>query len=456
MLRGNSVAEQIRNKLLDAGANAYGAAGALGNIDHESGLDPKNLQNTGNKKLGMTDEEYTSAVDAGRYSNFIRDSIGYGLAQWTFWSRKQKLLEYARKCGVSIGDLEMQIDFYIKEMQESFKSVWNILKTAKSVDEASDAVMLKYEAPKDQSSSAVNKRRETSQEYYRRFAGNGVNSMSVRIAHASISEKGTINGVKGDQTKKEVCIRSWYSKPWDYMAIHPDAAVREKHAETAEAGCANDNIGYGQGDRNTLNTEAKKVGYDLSKIKIPCNTDCSEFQNVCAVASGSGATHASNGWTTSTMKAALKALGYVIIESATYLTSEAYCVRGAIYVKSGSHTVCGLDNGSKAAGTLKKAGITGSSATAGSASGKNLIKKLAGAQSKDKSLAGTYRTKTSLNLRYGPDKDKYDSILVMPQGATCRCYGYYTEKSGKKWLYVEYTEKGKTYTGFCSKEYLTK
>ena len=105
---------------------------------------------------------------------------------------------------------------------------------------------------------------------------------------------------------------------------------------------------------------------------------------------------------------------------------------------------------------LKKAGITGSSATAGSASGKNLIKKLAGAQSKDKSLAGTYRTKTSLNLRYGPDKDKYDSILVMPQGATCRCYGYYTEKSGKKWLYVEYTEKGKTYTGFCSKEYLTK
>ena len=116
MLRGNSVAEQIRNKLLDAGANAYGAAGALGNIDHESGLDPKNLQNTGNKKLGMTDEEYTSAVDAGRYSNFIRDSIGYGLAQWTFWSRKQKLLEYARKCGVSIGDLEMQIDFYIKEM----------------------------------------------------------------------------------------------------------------------------------------------------------------------------------------------------------------------------------------------------------------------------------------------------------------------------------------------------
>ena len=56
---------------------------------------------------------------------------------------------------------------------------------------------------------------------------NGGNRMTVRIGHASISEKGTINGTKGDQTGKEVCIRTWYSKPWDYMAIHPDAPVRE-------------------------------------------------------------------------------------------------------------------------------------------------------------------------------------------------------------------------------------
>ena len=98
--------------------------------------------------------------------------------------------------------------------------------------------------------------------------------MSVRIGHASISEKGTINGTKGDQTGGEVCIRTFYIKPWDFAAFHPDANVREKHARAVEAGCANDNIGYGQGDRNTLNTEATKVGYDLSKITTPCNTDC--------------------------------------------------------------------------------------------------------------------------------------------------------------------------------------
>ena len=97
MLRGNDNAEKIWNKLLDVGANAYGAAGTLGNLDPESGLNPQNLQDTGNRKLGMTDQEYTSAVDARTYLNFCRDGIGYGVAQWTYWSRKQALLNFARK-----------------------------------------------------------------------------------------------------------------------------------------------------------------------------------------------------------------------------------------------------------------------------------------------------------------------------------------------------------------------
>ena len=61
--------------------------------------------------------------------------------------------------------------------------------------------------------------------------------MSVLIGHASISENGTINGKKGDQTGKEVCVRNFYSKPskpWDFMAIHPDANVREKHAKESK------------------------------------------------------------------------------------------------------------------------------------------------------------------------------------------------------------------------------
>jgi hypothetical protein len=90
-----------------AGMNDYGVAGLMGNLYAESGLSPTNLQNSYNKKLKMTDEQYTKAVDNGSYKNFIKDSAGYGLAQWTYWSRKQNLLTYAQKTEKSIGDLDM-------------------------------------------------------------------------------------------------------------------------------------------------------------------------------------------------------------------------------------------------------------------------------------------------------------------------------------------------------------
>ncbi len=92
--------------------------------------------------------------------------------------------------------------------------------------------------------------------------------MSILIGHASIDENGkSQGGVAGDQTGKEVCTRAWYSKPWDFMAVHPTASVREKHASAVKAACDNDYIGYEQNQRNTLNTQAKAVNYGLSAIK---------------------------------------------------------------------------------------------------------------------------------------------------------------------------------------------
>ena len=87
------------------GLSDAGVAGLMGNLYAESGLNPKNLQNSYEKKLGMTNESYTAAVDDGSYTNFVRDSAGYGLAQWTFWSLKQDMLNYIKAKNKSIGDL---------------------------------------------------------------------------------------------------------------------------------------------------------------------------------------------------------------------------------------------------------------------------------------------------------------------------------------------------------------
>ena len=182
--------------------------------------------------------------------------------------------------------------------------------------------------------------------------------MSVRIGHASMSENSSANGVKGDQTGKEVQIINWYPDSWSHMFIHPNPDVREKHAKAVEAGCLNDKIGYGQSDRNTLYQEAAKVGMNLSKIDTIVNTDCSAFQHVCAVASGApGVSYGSNGWTTRTMIVALKNAGYKMITNNMYLRSANYCVRGAIIIRPG-HTICALDNGPRYKDTLSVAYVT--------------------------------------------------------------------------------------------------
>jgi hypothetical protein len=151
------------------GLNDYGIAGLMGNLQAESGLKPINLQNTYESKLGMNDAEYTAAVDAGTYTNFVKDSAGYGLAQWTYWSLKQEMLDYHKKAGKSIGDGKTQMEFLCHQLSTSYKSVWQILQGADSVREASDAVLLKFERPADQSIKVQEKRAELGQKYYNQF-----------------------------------------------------------------------------------------------------------------------------------------------------------------------------------------------------------------------------------------------------------------------------------------------
>ena len=141
----------------------------MGNLYAESGLNPQNLQNTYEKKLGYTDAEYTAAVDSGAYTNFAGDKAGYGLAQWTYSTRKAALLAYARAAGKSVGDLETQLAFLVKELRESFAAVYNTLKTAQTVRAASDAVMLKFERPANQSAEALARRAAYGQGYFDKY-----------------------------------------------------------------------------------------------------------------------------------------------------------------------------------------------------------------------------------------------------------------------------------------------
>ena len=159
----------IWNFLKGKGLNDYAVAGIMGNLYAESGLIPNNLQQTFNASLGMSDEQYTTAIDTGSYTNFVYDQAGYGLAQWTYYTRKQGLLEHARKTKRSVGDLQVQLEYIWDELQD-FSAVLQELANVQSVRAASNIILNEYEIPYDRSEAVQNARAEYSQQYYNLFA----------------------------------------------------------------------------------------------------------------------------------------------------------------------------------------------------------------------------------------------------------------------------------------------
>lgn len=170
--------------LKQQGFNDYGIAGLMGNLYAESGLNPTNLQNTYEKSLKMTDQTYTAAVDSGTYDNFVFDKAGYGLAQWTYHSRKLNLLNYCQKKNSSIGDLQTQLEFLIEELKTNYSSVFKTLQKAKSIREASDAVLLKFERPADQSEAVQEKRAFYGHKYFDQYhQEEGGSNMKYSVAN---------------------------------------------------------------------------------------------------------------------------------------------------------------------------------------------------------------------------------------------------------------------------------
>ena len=144
--------------------------------------------------------------------------------------------------------------------------------------------------------------------------------MSVTIGNARISEFGTVNGKRGDQTGKEVMTQSFASGgKWEYCIRPKSATVAQKIAHAMKQACANNNIGYSQTDRASLSQAAAKVNYDISKVG-KCNCDCSALVAVCVNAAG---IHVSPYMYTGNELALLKQTGKF-----TVITGTDQCKRG--------------------------------------------------------------------------------------------------------------------------------
>lgn len=168
----------------------------MGNLYAESALLSDNLQDTYNKSLCMSDSEYTKAVDSGRYTNFVYDSAGYGVAQWTYWSRKLALYTYMTDCKLSIGDVTGQIDFLIYDLQTNYKSLDVLLKSGEDMKILTKSFMAMYERPADQSEAQINKRYQYAKDLQQELTDKNTAVTNFATTDKTVYCETTVNGVR--------------------------------------------------------------------------------------------------------------------------------------------------------------------------------------------------------------------------------------------------------------------
>lgn len=164
-----------------------------------------------------------------------------------------------------------------------------------------------------------------------------VKSADIRLGSARIDENGNIHGGKaGDQTGREVMIEDYYRHSLGWVGLRAkDPGVREKIAYAMEAACANADIGYDQYQRNSLYVAASKVGFDPSRVKIKCETDCSALVRVCCAYAGIRV----GDFNTTTQKKVLMETGKF---EEFHVVNKSSCIRGDILVtpRQGHTVVC--------------------------------------------------------------------------------------------------------------------
>lgn len=169
--------------------------------------------------------------------------------------------------------------------------------------------------------------------------------MTVLLGHAVSNEFGTAHGgAMGDQTGKEITTRPWYSSGngWEYLLICRDPAMRENAAQYMEAIQANEAYGYSQDSGQRWNGYKAILANNGVVDGASGDFDCATLCLACYLLSGLA--HAASGYTGS-MYSSLMATGmFIAYSDAAHLTSDAYAVRGALYLRKG-HVAMALSNG---------------------------------------------------------------------------------------------------------------
>ena len=186
--------------------NEYACAGAMGNMQAESGLYSDNAENLWNQQTGYTDEWLTQNINNGTISlsEFLQRSwwvnaygFGYGLSQWTDTTRRTRLWNYTIDAGLDIDSQQGQFNYIQWEWLNTnspYHSLLNSMISKRNVYDATRYYCANYEV-----GTWSDARYRYALNWYDTFAGGSTGSYYVSLnvtgngtAHVSptIAEQG--------------------------------------------------------------------------------------------------------------------------------------------------------------------------------------------------------------------------------------------------------------------------
>jgi len=170
---GGDYEQQIWNYLIDCGYTEEAAAAMMGNLMAESKLNPFCVQGDYKKDDPNTyDGRKTYQIDTIYTKQQFKDDTtgggGYGLAQWTYKPRKDKLYDFAKEKGTSIGDIQTQLEFIKYELDNDYAGIGNSMETSHNLTALTHSILYDYENPEIKNES---ERQKYAKEMYEKYSG---------------------------------------------------------------------------------------------------------------------------------------------------------------------------------------------------------------------------------------------------------------------------------------------
>ena len=107
-------------------------AGIMGNMEAESNCEACRVQGDFTRDRTVS-KQYAQNVNAGLLPNWYNDAKGWGLCQWTYFSRKQNLKACCDSYGLGIENESAQLAFMLAEMQNEYVMMWHQLLVAQDI-----------------------------------------------------------------------------------------------------------------------------------------------------------------------------------------------------------------------------------------------------------------------------------------------------------------------------------